>query len=460
MIPIPTRRLLRILLTWTILGLVVSVVPRFVPIWRGMGWALGAAVLVDACLALWPKPMEGTREVRPSLALGAWKPVKLRFTNGSRISWAFTVMDHHPVDFEVRGQGQGHRVPAGGFLELTYQVRPTARGRRAFEPAQLRLEGPLGLIARDLRLAGTTAVKVFPDFATVARYALLAIDNRLSALGILRRPRRGEGMDFQQLREYRTGDSLRRIDWKATARSQKLISREYQDERDQQVLFLLDCGRRMRALDDLDNFPSGSEAWAPPGPPMAAPPTRIGHFDQALNALFLLSFVALKQGDAVGVATFAEAQPRLLAPRKGLVALDHLFQNLFDLEPSTRATDYLEAARSLRTRLRKRSLIVLLTNLRDEEEETLAPALQLLRHKHLVLVANLREAAVDRLLEQVPGTFPEALTQAAALDWQARREAALRAVAHQGAQVLDVKPEALPTALVNRYLELKTSGVF
>ena len=441
MIPIPSKRLLRLLLAWTVLGLVVSVVPRFVPIWRGMGWALGAAVWVDACLALWPKPLEGTRVVPPSLALGAWKPVKLRFTNGSRISWAFTVMDHHPVDFEVRGQGQRHRVPTGGFLELTYQVRPTARGRRAFEPAQLRLEGPLGLIARDLRLAGTTDVKVFPDFATVARYALLAIDNRLSALGILRRPRRGEGMDFQQLREYRTGDSLRRIDWKATARSQKLISREYQDERDQQVLFLLDCGRRMRALDAMEG---GS----------------IGHFDQALNALFLLSFVALKQGDAVGVATFAEAQPRLLAPRKGLVALDHLFQSLFDLEPSTRATDYLEAARSLRTRLRKRSLIVLLTNLRDEEDETLAPALQLLRHKHLVLVANLREAAVDRLLEQVPGTFPEALTQAAALDWQARREAALRAVAHRGAQVLDVKPEALPTALVNRYLELKASGVF
>jgi uncharacterized protein (DUF58 family) len=440
-IPIPTRRLLRLLLGWTAFGLAASVVPRLLPLWRIAGGALGVAVLGDALLALWAKPMEALREVRPSLALGAWKPVKLRLTSGSRLAWTVTVMDHHPVDFEARGQGQRQRVPARGFLELAYQVRPTARGRRTFEPAQVRVEGPLGLIARDLRLADATGVKVFPDFAAVARYALLAIDNRLSALGILRRPRRGEGMDFQQLREYRTGDSLRRIDWKATARSQKLISREYQDERDQQVLFLLDCGRRMRALDALEGG-------------------TIGHFDQALNALFLLSFVALKQGDAVGVATFAEEQPRLLAPRKGLVALDHLFQSLFDLEPSTRATDYLEAARSLRTRLRKRSLIVVLTNLRDEEDGTLAPALQLLRHKHLVLVANLREAAVDRLLERAPATFPEALTQAAALDWQARREAALRSVAHQGAQLLDVKPEALPTALVNRYLELKASGVF
>ncbi len=441
MIPIPSKRLLRLLLTWTLLGLAASVAPRLTPVWRWAGRGLGAAALLDALFALWPKPFEAVRELSPSLALGAWKAVKLRLTSTSGLAWNLTVMDHHPVDFEARGQGQRHAIPAGGFLELTYQVRPTARGRRTFEPAQVRVEGPLGLVARDLRLAGSAEVKIFPDFAAVARYALLAIDNRLSALGILRRPRRGEGMDFMQLREYRTGDSLRRIDWKATARSQKLISREYQDERDQQVFFLLDCGRRMRALDALEG---GS----------------IGHFDQALNALFLLSFVALKQGDAVGVGTFGEAQPRLLAPRKGLVALDHLFQSLFDLEPSTQATDYLAAAQSLRTRLRKRSLIVVLTNLRDEEDDTLAPALQLLRHKHLVLVANLREAAVDRLLATPPVAFSEALTQAAALEWQARREAALRAITHQGAQVLDVKPEALPTALVNRYLEMKASGVF
>lgn len=441
MIPIPTRRLLRLLLAWTALGFAASLAPRMLPLWRGVGWTLAAGALGDGLLALWPKTLQADRDLSPSLALGVWKAVKLRLTSASRLPWTVTVMDHAPVDFETRGQGQRHRIPARGFLELTYQVRPTARGRRTFEAAQMRLEGPLGLISRDLRLAGGMAVKVFPDFAAVARYALLATDNRLSALGILRRPRRGEGLDFHQLREYRTGDSLRRIDWKATARSQKLISREYQDERDQQVLFLLDCGRRMRALDALEG-------------------TTLGHFDQALNALFLLSFVALKQGDAVGVATFAEATPRLLAPRKGLVALDHLFQSLFDLEPSTRASDYLEAARDLRSRLRKRSLIVLLTNLRDEEDATLGPALELLRHKHLVLVANLREAAVDRLLAQAPATFPEALTQAAALDWQARRETALRAATHRGAQVLDVKPEALPTALVNRYLELKAAGTF
>jgi len=441
MILLPSKRLLGLLLAWTLLGLAVSVWPRLLPVWRLGGWMLLAIVLLELLLLLLPKPFTASRECSPSLAIGAWKTVKVRITSASMLPWHCEVMDHHPADFKARGQGQRHWMPGSGFLEITYHLRPIARGHRRFGPVQIHVEGPLGMIARDLRLPCETEVKVFPDFATLARYALLATDNRLSTLGILRRPRRGEGMDFHQLREYRTGDSLRRIDWKATARARKLISREYQDERDQQVFFLLDCGRRMRALDTAEG-------------------RILGHFDQALNALFLLSYVALKQGDAVGVATCAQDQDRLLAPRKGLGALDHLFHHLFDLEPSLHATDYLTAAQALHQRLKRRSLVVLLTNLRDEEDETLAPALDLLRSRHLLLVANLRETIVDKVLEKAPTGFEDSLLQASAFAWRQARERSILTLRHHGAQVLDVTPEALPIALVNRYLEMKAAGVF
>jgi len=441
---LPSHRLLALLLSWTLLGLAASLWLRALPYWRWMGWALLVLVALDAVLLLLPKGLRAERSLPPSLALGHWVNVKLTVHGESVLPYRITLMDHAPADFDVRGQGQTHRLPGRGFLEMGYRLRPSQRGRRAFGPVQIRVASWLGLMLRDFRLPCVTEVKTFPDFAAVARYALLATDNRLSTLGILHRQRRGEGMDFHQLREFRTGDSLRRIDWKATARSRKLISRDYQDERDQQVIFLLDCGRRMRALDAMDALEGMS----------------IGHFDQALNAMFLLSFVALKQGDAVGVATFAEDQPRLLAPRKGLEAMQHLFHQLFDLQPSTHATDYLQAAESLRSRLRKRSLVVLLTNLRDEEDETLQPALALLRSKHLVLLANLREAAVDRILERPAPHFEEALLQASALHWKQARDKSLRHIQHTGVPVLDVAPEALPAALVNRYLEMKAGGVF
>jgi uncharacterized protein (DUF58 family) len=438
---IPSRRLLRLLGAWTLLGLAASLWARALPAWRAAGGLLGLAVLVDAVLAHWPKGLSAERDLPGSLALGEWREVKLRLHNPSPFSLRVEVFDHHPEDFESRGLPALHALPAKGFVEFAYQVRPRARGQRAFGPVQARASSPLMLWGRDLALPAAFPVKVFPDFAAVARYALLATDQRLSMLGILKRPRRGEGLDFHQLREYRQGDTLRQIDWKASARARKLISREYQDERDQQVVFLLDCGRRMKALDQL----AGKD---------------LGHFDQALNALFLLSFVALKQGDAVGVDTFAEGRARTVAPHKGLATLERLFQQLFDVQPTGHAPDYLAAAESFLKRFRKRSLVIILTNLRDEEDATLMPALELLRGRHLVMLANLREGAVDGMLAQPVHGFDAALDHGAAHDYLARRAAVFQRILHGGTSVLDVSPERLPTALVNRYLELKASGVF
>ncbi|WP_243294092.1 DUF58 domain-containing protein [Geothrix mesophila] len=438
---IPTLRLLRLLGAWTLLGLAASVWVRVMPWWRVAGWILLAALALDLLLALWPKGLTGEREVPGSLALGEWREVRLRLRNPSPFRLQVEWFDHHPSDFESRGLPSRHALPARGFLDQAYHVRPAARGRRAFGPIQVRVTTGLGLWARTLKLPAAFPVKVFPNFAAVARYALLATDQRLSMLGILKRPRRGEGLDFHQLREYRQGDTIRQVDWKASARSRKLICREYQDERDQQVVFLLDCGRRMSPLDRLD----GRE---------------LGHFDQALNALFLLGYVALKQGDAVGVATFAEDRPRTVAPHKSLATLERLFQELFDVQPTTHAPDYLAAAETFLRQFRKRSLVILLTNLRDEEDATLLPALDLLRGRHLVLLANLREGVVDEFLSRPVTGFEAALDHAVAHDYMARRGTLFQHVLHGGTRVLDVTPAKLPTALVNRYLELKASGAF
>jgi uncharacterized protein (DUF58 family) len=275
---------------------------------------------------------------------------------------------------------------------------------------------------------------VFPNFAAVASYALLAIDNRLSQIGILQRRRRGEGLEFHQLREYRRGDSLRQVDWKATARSGKLISREYQDERDQQIFFLIDCGRRMNAQDDA-----------------------LSHFDHTLNAVLLLTYVAVRQGDAVGLLTMG-GTPRFLAPRKSAGALNAVLNTVFDLQPTLRPTDYYRAALELMQRLRKRALVVIVSNLRDEDAATLNPALALLRSRHLVLFANLRERVIADTLARPVFELDDALAVSATADFLRAREAALRRVEARGGLTLDVEPERLAVALVNRYLDVKRGG--
>ena len=176
-----------------------------------------------------------------------------------------------------------------------------------FAPADVRVRSRWGLCELLERLGTTEVRRVYPDFAQVARYAWLAGDRRLQEIGIKTYQQRGEGTDFKQLSEYRVGDSVRHIDWRATLRLGKPIVREFQDERDQCVLLLVDCGRRMRA-DDRQGAIGTT------------------HFDQVLNAVMLLTYVALKQGDAVGAMTFGTpaGEERSFAPRKGAHALNAL----------------------------------------------------------------------------------------------------------------------------------------
>ncbi len=244
----------------------------------------------------------------------------------------------------------------------------------------------------------------------------------------------------EQLAEYRTGDSIRHIDWKATLKQSRPIVREFQDERDQCVIFLLDCGRRMRA-DEGANSPHGS------------------HFDQALNALMLLAHVALKDGDEVGALSFGHADRRAFAPRKGHATLNALMAALHDIQPDATHSDYLLAARDLMQVHRKRALIVVLTNFRDEDAAELGPALALLRSRHLVLLASLRERALRELAEQPLADAARAVEVAGAHLFAQARHGAFARLAARDALLVDVEPDRLAAELVNRYRAVKRAGL-
>jgi len=323
----------------------------------------------------------------------------------------------------------------GQHSVVTYRLRPLKRGHFSFEHCEINLPGPLGLWTDKRVLSLTDHSRVYPDFARLYGGQLLAVDNWLSQLGVRQRQRRGLGLEFHQLREFREGDSLRQIDWKATARQRTPIAREYQDERDQQIIFMLDCGRRMRSQDD-----------------------ELSHFDHALNACLLLSYVALRQGDAVGFSTFASDTPRYLAPVKGTGQLNTLLNTVYDLNSSQRSADYQAAATQLLARQKRRALVVLVTNLRDEDDEELFTAVKRLGQQHRVLVASLRENILDNLRETPVQTLPEALAYCATVDYlNARAERHERLSAH-GVPVLDTLPGELGTQMVTQYLSWKRSG--
>jgi uncharacterized protein (DUF58 family) len=330
----------------------------------------------------------------------------------------------------------------GKEVEIQYTVTPTRRGEVTFEPADVHVRSRFGFCELLERVGPREERRVFPDFQQVARYAWLAGDRRLQEIGIKTYQQRGEGTDFKQLSEYRYGDPVRHIDWKATLRMGKPVIREFQDERDQCVLLLIDSGRRMRADDRTGAIGSS-------------------HFDQVLNAVMLLSYVALKQGDAVGAMTFGTpiGQERTFSPRKGAQTLDALMGELYSVQPTPTHSDYVAAAQTLLRRYPKRALVIVITNFRDEDSSELAQALKLLRSRHLVLLASLRERVVGELIRQPMNNGEAVLDIASAhLYEQSRRDAFVKLSARD-ALMVDAEPERLGIELVNRYHAVKRAGL-
>ena len=430
----PTGRLLALLALWATLGLMAAVWPLTFGLWAGFGGVLVLLVLLDAAL-LGRIPLPTVERSLPAaLAVGEWHEVRIRLD--SRTNAALSVWDHTPPSWEVEGMPRPLKLQEGQWTEVVYRARPRERGLQVVAQLDLLLTGRLGLLVRRALVEQADTVRVYPNFREVSKYALLALDNRLASMGIHMQRRRGEGTEFFQLREYRKGDTLRQIDWKAVSRRRQLISRDYREEQNQRVVFLLDCGRRMHAREGKG----------------------LSHFDHALNALLLLSYVALRQGDQVGLMTFS-GHDRWLPPRAGTDVMTSLLNGVYDLSTTTAPSDYAEAAFRLATRQRRRALVVLVTNLRDDDAGDLPAALAPLRRKHLLLLASLREPALRHALTAPVRDFDSAVDVAAVHHYVRQRRATHQVMARRRMMTLDCEPAELPVGLVNKYLEIKRSGM-
>jgi uncharacterized protein (DUF58 family) len=443
---IPQRRVLIAALAWCLLGAAVAAAPAWITGWQVVGVLLLGVSVADAVLGTGAASrLACKREVHHTLPVGRWHDAVLEISasgtpgghgasGASDPTLSGIVQEDVPPGMECEQGEQRFVVSARRTVRLSYRIRPLRRGTHRFGPASVRVDSPLGLWHIQRMVGQGENVRVYTDFGRIVQYELLAIDHRLSQMGVLQRRRRGEGAEFHQLRDYHQDDSPRQIDWKATSRMARLISREYEDERDQQIVIVLDCSQRMRAKD-----------------------TDLSHFDHALNATLLLAYVALRQGDSVGLATFGHERPRFLAPRASLGTVPRLLNAAFDLQPSLQAPDYLGIAVALRRRLTRRALVVFATVVREEDAEALRRAAQLLM-SHRLVVASLRESAMTEIREAPITTLDDAVAYAAATDYSSRRRRAMAALRHSGVSVLDTSPEGLSRQLVNHYWERKRAG--
>lgn len=439
----PSRRLLAALGALALLALPLGVCAALdvalADSWHSAWWgallALFGFALFDA-LALRRLPVPAVqRQLAGNLPLGHWSDVQLVVRNRHTRALQIELFDHVPNGMRFEQLPQGLRLPPGQHCLLHYRLRPLQRGHFQFERCDIRLTSPFCLWRRRHRVERVDETRVYPDFAQLQGAGMQAIDLWLNRLGVRPQPRRGLGLEFHQLREFREGDTLRQIDWKATARARTPIAREYQDERDQQIMLMLDCGRRMRSQDG-----------------------DLSHFDHALNASLLLAYAALRQGDAVGACTFASHAQRHVPPAKGQQQLRLLLNSLYDLQPTQQPADYSAAVEQLLARQSRRALVIVLSNLRDEDDVELHSALQRLARRHRVLLVSLREKVLDQLRQRPVQSLDDALDYCGAQEYLNARQQLHRRLSASGLPVLDVQPSDLGPALVGRYLAWKKTG--
>lgn len=440
----PSRNLLILLMVWVLLGLAATVArltdwPLALQVnfifWAYLFLLLGA-MLIDGFASRSPPRLVVSRRLDPYLALGVRQRVYIKIVNHSGRLLKLWITDSPPSQLQIEDLPVRVSIKPGEYAEVRYRITPLQRGLAEFSQVCCRIPSLWKLWEKKFYFCEAEQAKIYPNYKPLFQSSFVNSEQLYSDWGIRLRQRRGEGTDFHQLRDFRVGDSLRQIDWRATARFNRPISREYQEERDQQVVFLLDCGRRMRAKDG-----------------------DISHFDHALNALLLSSFIALRQGDSVGLLSFA-GQSRWVAPVKGRSQISHLLDQIYDLDSTLDTTDYLDVAQQLISRQPKRSLIIIISSIEPEDRDDLAQAARLLSQHHLVLIASMRQQALTDAQHIEIESLEDALKYCGASQQMQKQSALHSELRSANIIVTDTQPSHMHTVLINEYMALKRSGVF
>jgi len=432
-VPLPTPRAALLLALGTLVALAGMGSP-LLPLWLGLAdGAVLVLFLLDATLAPRPGALRAARAFREPLSAFAPNRIALALASAWPHPLRLEVADAPPPSFDATGHRRAVVLPARGETEIAYEAVPRARGAARFGDLHVRARGPLGLAARQFRIALTREVRVYPDLRGLGRIA------GPGAPGPGRARLRGlrEGREFSSLRPYLPGDDLRSVDWKATARRGAPIVREWQPERNQTVWLLLDCGRHLSA-----RLRDGR--------------TKLDH---AVDAALALARAAASRGDRTGAVLFAAEVERVVLPGSGRLQLGPLAEALHVADSRIEESDYAAAFDAVEARQRRRALVVAFTDLADPDTSGLLLARAgRMRARHLVVVAAVADSEVADAARARPRDAADAYVRAAAERILAEREAAARRLAASGVRVLSVGARDLAAAVLGRYREVKERG--
>jgi len=394
--------------------------------------------IVDSRLSHLPTEVEIHREFGGRFEMGARTEVRIRVQNNSHQSVALQIKDEFPPGMRITGLREARlNVEPRTNATLIYELTPPRRGRFDFGYTAVRFKSRWKLVWCEARVSAPESVKVYPNLRRAREAELKALGARSIVSSHRKTSWRGEGREFESMRDYVRGDELRHISWTATARRGKLTTRQYQIERDQTILIAMDAGRLMTARIEQET-----------------------KLDSAVHASLALISAAARAGDNAGLLVFGRKIKSYLPPGRGRDHLEAVLEALYAVEPEMIEPSYSQTFEFISANSKRRSLVVLLTDLVDEEgSKELLNSLHLLRPRHLPLVVTIADRDLKAVVREIPTSSKELFTQSVAEEIIYHREAALRLVESLGGLALDVTAAALAPALLETYLRVKERGL-
>ncbi|XLS27763.1 DUF58 domain-containing protein [Flavobacteriaceae bacterium M23B6Z8] len=410
--------------------------------WYNIAWLFVFVFILlfiaDLLLVFVPQnPIKATRVLPEKFSNSDSNPVPVSVFNKYGFKIHISIIDELPVQFQKRDFFYSGKIEKHKSHNFEYHLRPVERGIYQFGALHIFISSPLQLVARRFSFQKEQEVAVYPSFIQMKKYDFLAISNKLTAFGFKKIRRIGHTMEFEQIKNYVKGDDYRTINWKATAKHSTLMVNQYQDEKAQPILSMIDTGRVMKM-----------------------PFEGLKLLDYAINATLAFSNVALKKKDKVGMLSFNKKVSDYVMPSDKLSNLSSIMERLYGIDTQYPDADFGLLYNFLKRKVSHRSLLMLYTNFEHISAlKRQLPYLQAIARKHLLVVIFFENTELKKITEQdaedLQGIYHKTIAEKFDFDKRVMQ----KELQKHGIQSILTTPEKLSINAINKYLEIKSRGL-
>jgi uncharacterized protein (DUF58 family) len=411
--------------------------PGLLIIAKMLSFVFAALIIFDIVLLYKQNGIQANRILPEKLSNGDDNPIDITIKNTYNFNVVLKLIDELPFQYQKRDFEINTTLIKSDYKKITYTLRPLQRGEYHFGNLNIYATSPLGFIARRFQFGNEAMVPNYPSFLQLKKYMLIAFSNKIFEFGLKKIRRIGHTMEFEQIKDYVSGDDIRNINWKATAKRNQLMVNQFQDERSQPIYSVIDMGRAMKM-----------------------PFNGLSLLDYAINATLVISNVALKKQDKAGMFSFSRKVTDKVVAERRPSQMNLIMETLYNLNTDFSESDFSRLYIDIKRNLNQRSLLLLYTNFETLDAlHRQLPYLQAIAKNHVLVVIFFENTELSEFIKQLVSRTNEIFEKTIAEKFVFEKKLIVAELQKHGIQSILTAPEDLTINTINKYLEIKARGL-